>query len=400
MGFGGYRNYIVIAGKRNVGKSSTINSIMNQEISIVADHPGTTTDPVYKAFELQPIGPVTFIDTPGIDDEGLLGEKRVKRARKTFYKADVAILIVDDFPDKHEFFIMKQFESMNIPYLIAVNKIDEDKKNIVEFYKKNYNVKVVGFSAKNKINMDKLKKEVVNLIPEEKEVSLLPDNIDGGDVVVMVIPIDLGAPKGRLIMPQIVAIRETLDKEAIAVATKERELRYTLERFKELPKLVVTDSQAVMKVASDVPEGLPLTTFSILEAKHKGDLQTLVEGVKAVETLEDNDTVIIMEGCSHRPLTEDIGTVKLPRWLTNHTGKVLKFKFIAGKEFPEPEELEDAKLVIHCGGCTLTRKMMLRRIKTVTRLGVPIVNYGVLISYLHGVLERALEPFNEVSYES
>ncbi|BBE30844.1 [FeFe] hydrogenase H-cluster maturation GTPase HydF [Tepiditoga spiralis] len=399
MGFGGYRNYVVIAGKRNVGKSSTVNAIMNQDISIVSDHPGTTTDPVYKAFELQPIGPVTFIDTPGIDDEGLLGEMRIKRAKKAFYKADVAVLIVDDLPNEHEFFIMKQFEDMNIPYLIAVNKIDEDKEDIVEYYKNNYDVKVMGFSAKNKINIDEFKKEIVNLIPEEKEISLLPDNIDGGDVVVMVIPIDLGAPKGRLIMPQIVAIRETLDKEAIAVATKERELRYTLDKFKELPKLVVTDSQAVMKVASDVPEEVPLTTFSVLEARHKGDLQTLVKGVKVVERLEDNDTVIIMEGCSHRPLTEDIGTVKIPRWLTNHTGKSLNFKFISGKEFPDPEELENAKLVIHCGGCTLTRKMMLRRIKTVTRLGIPIVNYGVLISYLHGVLERALEPFNEVCYE-
>ncbi|WP_129409549.1 [FeFe] hydrogenase H-cluster maturation GTPase HydF [Marinitoga lauensis] len=393
----GYRKYIAITGKRNVGKSTLINTILNQDIAIVSNMPGTTTDPVYRTMELVPFGPVTIVDTPGIDDEGSVGEKRIKKATKALYKADIALLVVTDIISNYERELINNFKKLDIPFLIVINKIDEIKN--IEKIKETcleYTNEIIEISAKEKKNIEKLKEKMVKILPKEEEIPLIADLIEPGQLIMLVVPIDLGAPKGRLIMPQVTAIREILDREAVAIVTKERELRHTIEKLNQKPDLVVTDSQSVMKVVSDIDFDIPLTTFSILEARHKGDLQVLVDGIKAIENLRENDKVIIMEGCSHRPLTEDIGRIKIPRWLTNHLGIKLNIDFFAGTEFPDYEIVKDAKLIIHCGGCTLTRKSMLRRIHISKMYNIPIVNYGVIISYLHGVLDRALEIFPEL----
>jgi len=391
----GFRKYISIVGRRNVGKSSFMNALTGQEISIVSDVPGTTTDPVYKSMELYPLGPVTLIDTPGLDDFGELGEKRVKKALKAFYKSDAGILVVDDFPGEYEKRINEIFKELEIPFIIVVNKADilgENAQTVAQEYEKAFGVKTFVVSALNKEGFENIGKTLNEIIPSDEELPFIPEFVDAGDIVVLVVPIDLGAPKGRLIMPQVHAIREILDREAIAVVAKERELRYTIEKLSETPRLVITDSQAVMKVVSDIPEDVPLTTFSILEANYRGDIRYFVESVYKIEELQDGDKVIIMEGCTHRPLTEDIGRVKIPRWLVNHTGANLNFKIWAGVDLPEYEEVADAKLVIHCGGCVNTRKQMMRRVRMFKRLGIPMTNYGIVISYMHGVLERALAP--------
>ncbi len=391
----GFRKYISIVGRRNVGKSSFMNALTGQEISIVSDVPGTTTDPVYKSMELYPLGPVTLIDTPGLDDIGELGEKRVKKALKAFYKSDAGILVVDDFPGEYEKRINEIFKELEIPFIVVVNKADilgENAQIVAQEYEKAFGVKTFVVSALNKEGFENIGKTLNKIIPSDEELPFIPEFVDAGDIVVLVVPIDLGAPKGRLIMPQVHAIREILDREAIAVVAKERELRYAIEKLSEPPRLVITDSQAVMKVVSDIPEDVPLTTFSILEANYRGDIRYFVESVYKIEELQDGDTVIIMEGCTHRPLTEDIGRVKIPRWLVNHTGANLNFKIWAGVDLPEYEEVADAKLVIHCGGCVNTRNQMMRKVRMFKRLGIPMTNYGIVISYMHGVLERALAP--------
>jgi [FeFe] hydrogenase H-cluster maturation GTPase HydF len=391
----GFRKYISIVGRRNVGKSSFMNALTGQEISIVSDVPGTTTDPVYKSMELYPVGPVTLIDTPGLDDVGELGEKRVQKALKAFYKSDAGILVIDDFPGEYEKRITEIFKELEIPFIVVVNKADilgEKAQTVAQEYEKAFGVKAFVVSALNKEGLENIGKTLNQIIPSDEELPFIPEFVDAGDIVVLVVPIDLGAPKGRLIMPQVHAIREILDREAVAVIAKERELRYTIEKLSEPPRLVITDSQAVMKVVSDIPEDVPLTTFSILEANYRGDIRYFVESVYKIEELQDGDTVIIIEGCTHRPLTEDIGRVKIPRWLVNHTGANLNFKIWAGVDLPEYEEVADAKLVIHCGGCVNTRNQMMRRVRMFKRLGIPMTNYGIVISYMHGVLERALAP--------
>ncbi|PHJ12626.1 ATP-binding protein [Fervidobacterium sp. SC_NGM5_G05] len=395
----GFRKHISIVGRRNVGKSSFMNALTGQEISIVSDTPGTTTDPVHKAMELYPLGPVTLIDTPGLDDVGELGEKRVEKAIKAFYKSDAGILVVDDFPREYEMKIKKLFDELEIPFIVVVNKSDilgEKANEIAKEYEKIFSVPVFVVSSLGRQGFEEIGKTLNSIIPSDEEIPFIPDFIEGGDLVVLVVPIDLGAPKGRLIMPQVHAIREVLDKEAVAIVAKERELRYTLEKLNEKPKLVITDSQAVMKVDSDVPEDVYLTTFSILESRYRGDIEYFVESVYKIEELKDGDTVIIMEGCTHRPLTEDIGRVKIPRWLVNHTGANLNFKVWAGVDMPEYEEVADAKLVIHCGGCVNTRNQIMRRVRMFKRLGIPMTNYGIVISYMHGVLERVLKPLGIV----
>lgn len=394
----GFRKYIVIAGRRNVGKSSFMNAIVGQDISIVSDIAGTTTDPVYKSMELSPIGPVTLIDTPGLDDVGSLGKLRIEKARKVFYRVDCGILIVDDRPSQYEEDIISLFREMEIPFIVVVNKSDvlkDEAEQLKKLYEEKYRAQVIIVSSKKKEGFDSIGKILHSILPSDEEIPYLGDFIDGGDLVILVVPIDLGAPKGRLIMPQVHAIREALDREAIALVVKERELRYVMENIGMKPKLVVTDSQAVMKVVSDIPDDVELTTFSILESRYRGDLNYFVESVKKIEELQDGDKVVIMEGCTHRPLTEDIGRVKIPRWIVNHTGVKIEFKVIAGKEFPDVEELEGAKLIIHCGACVLNRSAMMRRIRMSKRLGIPMTNYGVTISYLHGVLDRAIRVFKK-----
>ncbi|AKI97736.1 [FeFe] hydrogenase H-cluster maturation GTPase HydF [Kosmotoga pacifica] len=389
---GGYRKYLGFFGKRNVGKSSLINVLVGQDVSIVSEYPGTTTDPVYKSLEIHPIGPVTVVDTPGVDDVGELGELRVKKAKEVLYKIDLAVLVVDERWDDYEEWLISTFKKMDIPFVVALNKVDNcwDTSKVLERVK-NYPHQSV--SAKTGEGVEKLRELITNTLPKEEDIPLLSDLIDGGEIVLLVVPIDLGAPRGRLIMPQVEAIRETLDREAICVVVKERELKWALEKLKEPPALVVADSHLISRIAADVPEEIPLTTFSILEARHKGDLIELVKGVKQIEKLTPESKVVIMEACSHVPLVEDIGRVKIPRWLTNHVGGGIEFEVKSGKEFPK--DLDNVDLIIHCGGCTLTRAMMLRRIREAKRRGISISNYGVVISYLHGILERVLRPFPE-----
>jgi len=390
----GFRKYVVIAGRRNVGKSSFLNTLIGQNVSIVSSTAGTTTDPVFKTMELNPVGPITFIDTPGLDDVGELGLKRIEKAKKVLYRADAGILIVDSKPSIFEENIVKIFTKLEIPFLIIINKTDilNDKVDEIEKSYKKFNAPILAVSSKQKTGFETIGIELNKIIPSDEEIPFLSDLITGGDLVILVVPIDLGAPKGRLIMPQVHAIREGLDSEALVLVVKERELRYAIENIEMKPKLVVTDSQSVMKVVSDVPENVNLTTFSILESRYRGDLHYFIESVKTIESLKDGDEVIIMEGCTHRPLTEDIGRVKIPRWLINHTGASLEFKVWAGVDMPDFSDIENAKLIIHCGGCVMNRNSMMRRVRMFKRLGIPMTNYGVVISYLHGVLERAIKP--------
>ncbi|MDO7977674.1 [FeFe] hydrogenase H-cluster maturation GTPase HydF [Oceanotoga teriensis] len=392
MSLGGYRLNIVISGKRNVGKSSIINSLLNQDIALVSDYPGTTTDPVYKTMELHPIGPVTIIDTPGIDDVGNLGNKRVQKAHHAFMKSDIGLLVVDDYPDVYFSNILKIFEKNAIPFLIVLNKIDMFKSDIIEYYSKKYKKNFVSISAKKNIGIEELKNKIVSMKPEERSIPMIPEFIKENDIVLLIIPIDTGAPKGRLIMPQVNAIREILDKKAFPVETSIEGIPNVLKLLSKKPDLVITDSQAIKKVSQLIPEDIKLTTFSILEARHKGDLRLLSENIEEIENLNDGDSILIMEGCAHRPMSEDIGRVKIPNWLKKYTGKELNFKFIAGKEFPDEEDLLNTKIIIHCGGCTLTRTIMMRRLVHIKRLNIPIYNYGVIISYLNGVLERVMIP--------
>jgi len=390
----GFRKYVVIAGRRNVGKSSFLNTLIGQNVSIVSSTAGTTTDPVFKTMELNPVGPITFIDTPGLDDVGELGLKRIEKAKKVLYRADAGILIVDSKPSIFEENIVKIFTKLEIPFLIIINKTDilNDKVDEIEKSYKKFNAPILAVSSKQKTGFETIGIELNKIIPSDDEIPFLSDLITGGDLVILVVPIDLGAPKGRLIMPQVHAIREGLDSEALVLVVKERELRYAIENIGMKPKLVVTDSQSVMKVVSDVPENVDLSTFSILESRYRGDLHYFIESVKTIESLKDGDEVIIMEGCTHRPLTEDIGRVKIPRWLINHTGASLEFKVWAGVDMPDFSDIENAKLIIHCGGCVMNRNSMMRRVRMFKRLGIPMTNYGVVISYLHGVLERAIKP--------
>ena len=390
----GFRKYVVIAGRRNVGKSSFLNTLIGQNVSIVSSTAGTTTDPVFKTMELNPVGPITFIDTPGLDDVGELGLKRIEKAKKVLYRADAGILIVDSKPSIFEENIVKIFTKLEIPFLIIINKTDILNDKVDEFEKsyKKFNAPILAVSSKQKTGFETIGIELNKIIPSDEEIPFLSDLITGGDLVILVVPIDLGAPKGRLIMPQVHAIREGLDSEALVLVVKERELRYAIENIEMKPKLVVTDSQSVMKVVSDVPKNVNLTTFSILESRYRGDLHYFIESVKTIESLKDGDEVIIMEGCTHRPLTEDIGRVKIPRWLINHTGASLEFKVWAGVDMPDFSDIENAKLIIHCGGCVMNRNSMMRRVRMFKRLGIPMTNYGVVISYLHGVLERAIKP--------
>ncbi|MCL5032252.1 MAG: [FeFe] hydrogenase H-cluster maturation GTPase HydF [Thermotogae bacterium] len=390
-----YRTHVIFAGRRNAGKSSLFNAFVGSKIAIVSDQPGTTTDPVYKSMELLPIGPVTLIDTAGLDDEDQIGQLRVSKTLSTLYKADIVCVVIEangDWSDYEEKLIV-DLENRDVPFLIVLSKSDLGiNASLIKFIQsKNYPYKVV--CANDEQSIDDLRKAVGAVAQKPYEPPLIKDLVDGGDFVVLVVPIDLEAPKGRLITPQVEAIRECLDAETIPIVTKERELRWTLDGLKSKPKIVVTDSQAVMKVMADVPDDIPLTTFSILEARHKGDIAELVNGLRIIRHLEDGDNVLISEACSHRTLADDIARVKIPRWLENFTGKHLNFEVHSGREYPE--NLQKYKLILHCGGCVITRRMMIERIRQAKTLGIPIVNYGVIISYLHGAIPRVLEPFPE-----
>lgn len=383
------RVHIGFFGRRNAGKSSIVNAVTNQEIAVVSDVKGTTTDPVYKAMELLPMGPVMIIDTPGIDDTGELGEKRVEKTRDVLRKTDVAVLVIDasEGIGESDNDLIALFKERNLNYIIAYNKSDlAEKENLSE--------NEILVSAKEKKNIEELKEKIAKLAKsEENNKKIVGDLLEKGDFVVLVVPIDSSAPKGRLILPQQQTIRDILEAGAVSIVTKDTELRETLENLGKKPKLVITDSQAFGRVSKDTPEDIDLTSFSILFARYKGDLYEAVMGARAIDDLKDGDTVLISEGCTHHRQCEDIGTVKIPNWLKEYTKKDIKIKTTSGTEFPE--DLSEFKLVIHCGGCTLNEREMKYRINYCRENGVPITNYGIAISYMKGILERSIKMFPE-----
>ncbi len=393
------RPHISVVGRRNVGKSSLVNALLGQDLSIVSDVAGTTTDPVKKALELLPYGPVVLVDTAGIDDEGELGRKRISKTIKILSSSDFALIVVDarETLQSKELELFAYLDKLQINYVVAVNKIEFGVNPRLLEELKELRITHFEVSCKEKAGIDELKRKMIRLLPTDQEPPLVSDIVSQGDVIVLVVPIDLGAPKGRLIMPQVQTIREALDEDTIVVVCKDKELRSTLNNLKNYPDLVITDSQAIMRVAADVPEKVKLTTFSILMARHKGELPIFVRGLRRVEELQNGDKVLVAEACSHHAQEDDIGTVKIPRWLRNHTRKDLQIDVIHGHEFPD--NLTDYKLIVHCGGCMLTRRAMQTRINEAKLMDVPIVNYGVLISYMHGAVPRALLPFEEAISE-
>lgn len=389
------RIHIAFVGQRNVGKSSLMNKIMGQDLVIVSETPGTTTDPVRKAMELLPFGPVVLIDTAGIDDVGELGEKRIGKTVKVISESDFALLVLDSQAklSEHERNLIEHLKQLEIPFLAVINKSELGINYELVAELNSFEVQLHSVSCLTGEGIHELKEKIVTLLPNDEDIPLVGDLLKQHDVIVLVVPIDLGAPKGRLIMPQVNTIRESLDVDAIVVVAKDKELRAALSKLAQPPKLVVTDSQAIMRVAADVPDEIPLTTFSILMARYKGDLPEYVRGLKRIEELQNGDKVLVAEACSHHAQEDDIGKVKIPRWLRLHTKKDLTIDVVNGHDYPE--NLSEYKLIVHCGGCMLTRKMMQQRIKQAKFVGVPIVNYGVAISYMHGAVPRALEPFDE-----
>ena len=381
------RLHIAFFGLRNAGKSSVVNAVTNQELSVVSDVKGTTTDPVKKAMELLPIGPVVIIDTAGIDDEGDLGELRVKKTINILNKTDIAILVVDATKgmQQEDLKLVEDFKKRNIPYIIAFNNCDLITK------KQNLSDNEIYVSAKENININELKELIGKLSnAEHTEKTLLGDVIKSNDTVVLVTPIDSSAPKGRLILPQQQTIRELLDIGATVVVTKDTELEDTLSKLKNPPRLVITDSQAFKKVSAIVPEDVKLTSFSILFARYKGELWGAVKGADELDNLQDGDCVLISEGCTHHRQCGDIGTEKLPNWIKNYTKKDINFDFTSGGDFPE--NLEKYKLIIHCGACMLTEREMKSRIALSIEQQIPISNYGIVIAKINGILDRAIKP--------
>lgn len=389
------RKHIVFAGRRNAGKSSLMNKFIGQDLVIVSSEPGTTTDPVKKSMELLPFGPVVLVDTAGIDDFGELGEKRISKTIKSISEADFVLLVISgqDSFSNYEFDLIDHLQKIEIPFLIVVNKSDLGINYKIIDLLKERNLSYHTISCLNDKGIFELKEKVSKLIPEELEQPLIGDLVKQHDIIILVVPIDLGAPKGRLIMPQVQTIREALDEDTIVVVAKDKELRSALDSLSRKPRLVITDSQAVMRVNADVPEDISLTTFSILMARYKGDLKEYIKGINRIDELENGDKVLVAEACSHHAQEDDIGKVKIPRWLRLHTRKDLEIDIKNGHDFPD--NLSEYKLIIHCGGCMLTRKAMQIRIKQAKYVNVPIVNYGVAISYMHGAMPRAIEPFTE-----
>ena len=389
----GERLRISFFGKRNAGKSSLVNAVTNQQLAVVSDTLGTTTDPVQKAMELLPLGPVLITDTPGFDDSGKLGELRVKRTKQILNKTDIAILVTDATrqQDVTELELLRIFEEKSIPFIIAKNKSDllgevpvnEDGAG-----------NAIYVSATEKTGIEELKERIGHLIPSDGNgLRLVGDIIEPGQLVVLVIPIDKAAPKGRLILPQQQAIRDILDVGAFAITTRDTELADLLEKLRasgQNPDLVITDSQAFEKVNKIVPKGIELTSFSILMARYKGFLDTAVKGARAIDELSDGDKILISEGCTHHRQCGDIGTVKLPKWLSERTGKNLVIETTSGADFPD--SLEEYKLVIHCGGCMLSAREMIYRMKCAEDMNVPFTNYGIAIAYMKGILDRTIAP--------
>lgn len=390
-----FRLHIGLFGRRNVGKSSLLNAITRQQVSIVSAQAGTTTDPVEKPMELLPLGPVLFIDTAGIDDVGALGELRVKRTHQIFERTDLGVLVAEAGTwGEFESEILSELTARGIPVVVVFNKSDLAQPDPVVLAALDAkDIPAVATVASAGVGILDFREALLANAPEDfvNNPTILGDLVGPGEMAVLVVPIDKEAPKGRLIMPQVQSIRDLLDTDAYCLVVKERELRNALGRLKAPPKLVVTDSQAFLKVAADTPREIPMTSFSILFARFHGDLITQVLGTMAVDSLKTGDRILVAEACSHHPIGEDIGRVKIPRWLRQYVGGKLDFTTVQGHDFPE--DLPEYKLVIHCGACTLNRREMLSRIMRCRQAGVPITNYGLVIAYSLGIFERALEPF-------
>ena len=384
------RVHIAFFGLRNAGKSSLVNAVTGQNLSLVSDVLGTTTDPVKKAMELLPLGPVVIIDTPGLDDEGDLGAMRVEKALGELNRTDIAVVVVDATVEKPEIIteFEKQLTKTKTPYVVVYNKAD-----LLKEVPKN-TAREIYVSAKSGLNIENFKTLLANLMPQKTSRKIVGDLLTAGDMVVLVTPIDEAAPKGRLILPQQQTIRDILDAGAISVVTKESELESTLLALKQKPKMVITDSQVFGPVSKIVPNDIPLTSFSVLFARYKGELECTVKGAKKLKHLKNGDTVLISEGCTHHRQCNDIGTKKLPNWINAYSGKTLNFEFTSGGEFPK--DLSGYALIVHCGGCMLTETEMKNRIQKARLSGVPIVNYGIAIAEMHGILDRAIKPFSEL----
>ena len=391
----GFRLHIGIFGRRNVGKSSLLNAMTRQNVSIVSEVAGTTTDPVEKPMELLPVGPVLFIDTAGIDDAGVLGEKRVQRTRQVFDRTDLGLLVAEaDCWGEFEEAVLQELAGRHIPIIVVFNKVDLARPRAETLVMlSRMKVRHVETVASRGEGVHDLREAMIRAVPEEfiNAPSILGDLIPPGELVVLVVPIDLEAPKGRLILPQVQAIRDILDIDAYCMVVKERELRDALDRLSRPPALVVTDSQGFLKVAGDTPREVPLTSFSILFARFKGDLNEFVRGAMTLSALKPGDRILVAEACSHHPIGEDIGRVKIPRWITQYVGGKLDVLHVQGHDFPD--DVSPYRLVIHCGACMWNRREMLSRILRCRAAGVPITNYGLAIAYSLGIFERSLEPF-------
>ena len=394
------RVHISFFGKRNAGKSSVINAVTGQDLAIVSSVMGTTTDPVYKTMELLPLGPVMVIDTPGIDDEGDLGALRVRKSYQVLNKTDIAILVIDSTAGKgeEELELIHRFHKKGIPYLIVYNKIDLLSTEKIKDLAMSVRAGEVLVSASDGMNIQELKEKIASLKPEDThKYPLIQDLIEPLDLVILVVPIDKAAPKGRLILPQQQTIRDILERGALSLVVRDTELKSTLDHFLAqgvCPKLVVTDSQAFARVSKAVPENITLTSFSILFSRYKGELETQLKGIAALSSIEDGDRILIAEGCTHHRQCGDIGTCKMPEWIRNYTGKKPVFEFTSGTEFPD--DVSSYKMVVHCGGCMLNEREMKYRIACCQDQGVPITNYGILIAQVTGILKRSLGPFPEM----
>ena len=390
----GFRLHIGLFGRRNVGKSSLLNAMVRQQVSIVSEYAGTTTDPVEKPMELLPVGPVLFIDTAGIDDEGALGAMRIDKTRKTLDRVDLGVIISDGGWDTFEVGLLEELKHRGVPVIAVFNKADVNEPPAAAIDTlTNDKIPFVKTKAIHNAGILDFRQALLDAAPADfiDSPAIVGDLVGPGQTAVLVVPIDKEAPKGRLILPQVQTIRDLLDSDALCVVAKERELRAAIENLKTPPKLVITDSQAFLKVAADTPADVAMTSFSILFARFKGDLATQTLGAMAVEKLQPGDNVLIAEACSHHPIGEDIGRVKIPRWLTQYVGGKLNFTTVQGQDFPD--DLSPYKLVIHCGACMWNRRTMLNRILKCRQAGIPITNYGLVIAYSLGIFERALQPF-------
>lgn len=394
------RIHIGFFGKRNAGKSSVMNAVTGQDIAVVSDVKGTTTDPVYKSMELLPLGPVVMMDTPGIDDEGDLGNLRVKKSYQVLNKTDVAVLVIDGTAgaSEEDRALLIRIREKKIPYVVVLNKkelappeAEQDTARFLELAEDH----MISVSAADGSGIHELKEMIGRIAKtEEPEKYIVRDLLEPSDIAVLVVPIDSAAPKGRLILPQQQTIRDILEADAVSVVVKETELKNVFEKFAQKPKMVITDSQAFAQVAKDTPDDILLTSFSILMARYKGNLEQAVRGVTALDALEDGDTVLISEGCTHHRQCDDIGTVKIPRWIREYTGKEIQIETTSGTEFPD--DLTKYKLIVHCGGCMLNEREMKYRLSCAQDQGVPMTNYGILIAYVKGILKRSVQVFPEI----